>query len=79
VGADGVVLGDRQGGGPDFNAIDPNKGTTAIAAPYDYVLDDGDGILDSAAARAGSRGAARTALSASPAAVKRARDARPAW
>lgn len=40
------VYGTKQkAGGADFNAIDPDKGTTAVTVQYNYVHDNGDGIL----------------------------------
>jgi hypothetical protein len=35
----------RKAGGADFNGIDPDKGTTNIVIQYNFVHDNGDGIL----------------------------------
>ena len=35
----------RKAGGADFNGIDPDKGTTNIVVQYNFVHDNGDGIL----------------------------------
>lgn len=35
----------KKAGGADYNGIDPDKGTTNIAVQYNFVHDNGDGIL----------------------------------
>jgi len=35
----------RKAGGADFNGIDPDKGTTKIVVQYNFMHDNGDGIL----------------------------------
>ena len=35
----------RKAGGADYNGIDPDKGTTNIVVQYNFVHDNGDGIL----------------------------------